>query len=76
LVTAAGNSFRFLTTAKARHKFLETQAGSFRLFAKDKGWEMYANDLDDQIAGMEKVIGQLRLPAGERPKNRGGQPSK
>ncbi len=37
---------------------------------------MYANDLDDQINGMEQVLSELELPADERQKNRGGQPSK
>jgi integrase len=47
-----------------------------RSIAKEKGWEMYANDLDDQINGMEQVLSELELPADERQKNRGGQPSK
>lgn len=47
-----------------------------RRIAKEKGWEMYANDLDDQINGMEQVLSELELPADERQKNRGGQPSK
>jgi len=29
----------------------------------------------DQIDGMEKVLSELELPASERQKNRGGQPS-
>ena len=36
---------------------------------------MYANDLGDQVDGMEKVLSELDLPASERQKNRGGQPS-
>jgi hypothetical protein len=47
-----------------------------RTIAHEKGWEMYANDLGDQIDGMEKVLSELDLPAGERKRNRGGQPSK
>jgi len=46
-----------------------------RVIAKEKGWEMYANDLDDQITGMEKVLAELNLPADERPRNRGGHPA-
>ena len=46
-----------------------------RGIAREKGWEMYANDLGDQIDGMEKVLSELELPASERQKNRGGQPS-
>jgi hypothetical protein len=34
---------------------------------------MYANDLSDQIGGMEKVLSELELPAEARHKNRGGQ---
>lgn len=40
-----------------------------------KGWEMYANDLEDQINGMERVLSELNLPGNERPHNRGGQAS-
>ena len=41
--------------------------------AEDKGWELYANDLVAQIRGMEQVLGELALPADERPRNRGGR---
>jgi len=41
--------------------------------AREKGWEMYANDLTDQIEGMEKVLSELELPTEQRGKNRGGQ---
>jgi hypothetical protein len=41
--------------------------------AEEKGWELYANDLSDQIRGMEQVLAELALPADERPKNRGGR---
>jgi hypothetical protein len=34
---------------------------------------MYANDLSDQIGGMEKVLSELELPVKARQKNRGGQ---
>ncbi len=34
-----------------------------RNIAREKGWEMYANDLSDQIGGMEKVLSELELPA-------------
>src|SRR6266498_1103733 len=34
-----------------------------RIVAKEKGWEMYANDLEDQITGMEKVLSELNLRA-------------
>jgi hypothetical protein len=44
-----------------------------RAIAQEKGWEMYANDLGDQISGMETVLSELELPEGERGKNRGGQ---
>ncbi len=44
--------------------------------AREKGWEMYANDLEDQITGMEKVLSELSQPSAERPHNRRGQPSK
>lgn len=40
--------------------------------ADEKGWEMYANDLADQIRGMELVLAELHLPADQRSKNRGG----
>ena len=44
-----------------------------RNIAREKGWEMYANDLSEQIGGMEKVLSELELPV-EAPKcNRGGQ---
>ena len=33
---------------------------------------MYANDLGDQISGMETVLSELELPEDERGKNRGG----
>jgi hypothetical protein len=33
-----------------------------RSVAREKGWEMYANDLDDQINGMERVLSALILP--------------
>lgn len=45
-----------------------------RKIVQEKGWELYANDLSDQIGGMEKVISELILPADERAKNRGGHP--
>jgi hypothetical protein len=41
--------------------------------ADEKGWEMYANDLGEQIRGMEQVLVELQLPANQRPKNRGGE---
>ena len=44
-----------------------------RGIAREKGWEMYANDLGDQIDGMEKVLSELELPTDKREKNRGGQ---
>jgi hypothetical protein len=40
--------------------------------AQEKGWEMYANDLGDQIKGMEQVVRELDRPDGERRRNRGG----
>jgi integrase/recombinase XerD len=40
--------------------------------ADEKGWEMYANDLADQINGMQQVLAELQLPADQRSKNRGG----
>lgn len=40
--------------------------------AEEKGWEMYANDLADQINGMQQVLVELQLPADQRSKNRGG----
>jgi hypothetical protein len=40
--------------------------------ADQKGWEMYANDLGEQIRGMEHVLAELQLPDEQRPKNRGG----
>ena len=47
-----------------------------RGIARAKGWEMYANDLGDQIDGMEMVLSELELPPAERKSNRGGQSSK
>ena len=47
-----------------------------RGIAREKGWEMYANDLGDQIDGMEKVLSELELPAAERADNRGNHPAK
>jgi hypothetical protein len=44
-----------------------------RAIARGKGWEMYANDLNDQIGGMEKVLSELEVPVEARLKNRGGQ---
>jgi hypothetical protein len=40
--------------------------------ADEKGWEMYANDLADQINGMQQVLAELHLPEDQRSKNRGG----
>jgi hypothetical protein len=37
-----------------------------RRIAQEKGWEMYANDLNDQINGMESVLSGLESPAGNR----------
>ena len=34
---------------------------------------MYANDLGDQINGMEKVLSELELPTEQRGKNGDGQ---
>ncbi len=44
-----------------------------RNIAQEKGWEMYANDLSDQIGGMEKVLSELERPVEARHKNRGGE---
>ena len=44
-----------------------------RQVAEEHGWELYANDLGDQIHGMEQVLRELELPADERPKNQGGR---
>ncbi len=44
-----------------------------RAVAREKGWEMYANDLGDQIDGMEKVLSELEVPTEKRGKNRGGR---
>lgn len=44
-----------------------------RRITQEKGWEMYANDLNDQISGMEKVLLELEPPAEQRRKNRAGQ---
>lgn len=41
--------------------------------ADEKGWELYANDLDFQIKGMEQVLAELDLPTDQRMKNRGGR---
>ena len=41
--------------------------------ADEQGWERYANDLADQITGMEQVLAELHLPTEQRPKNRGGR---
>ena len=41
--------------------------------AEEQGWEMYSNDLGDQIRGMEQVLEELALPPSERPINRGGK---
>jgi hypothetical protein len=43
-----------------------------RSIAREKGWEIYANDLGDQISGMETVLSELELPEHERGDNRGG----
>ncbi len=40
--------------------------------AEEHQWEMYANDLGDQIKGMEQVLAELQLPTDQRPRNRGG----
>ena len=40
--------------------------------ADEKGWEMYANDLADQVRGMQQVLDELQLPDDQRAKNRGG----
>ena len=44
-----------------------------RGIAREKGWEMYANDLGDQIDGMEKVLSELELPTEKRGERRGGR---
>ena len=44
-----------------------------RKIAREKGWDMYANDLSDQIGGMEKVLSELEVPVETRQRNRGGQ---
>ncbi|HEV8134750.1 MAG TPA: hypothetical protein VGP85_08745 [Pyrinomonadaceae bacterium] len=44
-----------------------------RGIAREKGWEMYANDLGDQIDGMEKVLSEFELPTEQRRMNRGGK---
>ena len=44
-----------------------------RGIAQERGCEMYANDLGDQITGMEKVLSEFELPSQKRSKNRGGQ---
>jgi len=41
--------------------------------ADEKGWEMYANDLGDQVRGMGQVLAELNLADDQRPKNRGGR---
>ena len=40
--------------------------------ADEKGWELYAHDLANQIAGMQQVLAELQLPPAQRSKNRGG----
>ena len=44
-----------------------------RTSAQEKGRGMYANDLGDQINGMEKVLSELELPTEQRGKNGDGQ---
>ena len=44
-----------------------------RRIAEEKGWEMYANDLGDQINGMEKVLSEFELPTETRRKKRGSR---
>ena len=44
-----------------------------RGIAREKGWQMYANDLGDQIDGMEKVLSEFELPTEQRRMNRGGK---
>ncbi|MGH9880583.1 MAG: site-specific integrase, partial [Pyrinomonadaceae bacterium] len=51
---------------------LEDQKRS-RTIAQEKGWEMHANDLGDQISGMQTVLSELEPPEEGRGKNRGGQ---
>ena len=41
--------------------------------ADGQGWELYANDLADQITGMLQVLAELHLPPEQRAKNRGGR---
>lgn len=43
-----------------------------RSIAREKGWEMYANDLD-QIDGMQTVLSELDRPSEKRKENRGGR---
>lgn len=65
-----------LVTTKAHIPVIEnTQADLENSLeaAKKNGWEMYANDLQDQINGMNQVLSELRLPDDQLPKNRGGQ---
>jgi hypothetical protein len=44
---------------------LEDLKKSLRV-AQEKGWEMYANDLNEQINGMESVLSALESPAENR----------
>ena len=45
-----------------------------KLAADEKGWQLYADDLADQIKGMEQVLAQLEPPKEPPPNPRGGFP--
>jgi hypothetical protein len=69
-----GPCHTLVTTAEHGPVIVATLEGlkKSRGIAREKGWEMYANDFGDQIDGMEKVLSELELQA-KRGESRGSQ---
>jgi len=69
-----GPCHKLVTTPEHAPVIVATMADlkKSKQIADEKGWEMYANDLGDQIRGMGQVLAELNLPDDQRPKNRGG----
>lgn len=70
----AGPCHKLVTTPEHAPVIVATLADlrASHRHAREQGWELYATDLGDQIAGMERVLAELALPADQRPPGRGG----
>lgn len=66
-----------MTTPQHAPVIMTTKAdleNSLRI-AREKGWEMYANDLSDQINGMQQILNELERRGEEREEGEGGIPN-